>query len=226
VTWDPPLPQAPAVSDTVKGCVNYSLATALPNALTIGHYLTSISKQTNGSVIEQVKLTFDANDEVRWEVSGSAKTRLTTAQSAPGSFTTVGTVPPNGLVGTMRFGSVAVDFMKFEIVLQNSMRMIDFNFGTSSAQDFVRNNKRKIACNVTAMLSDNTTLMSAAENATDNNAFVVQCGQTEGNIIGVYGPNMDVDVPDMPDGEELLEIAFNGTAKGVSGNDEFRLAIA
>jgi hypothetical protein len=76
------------------------------------------------------------------------------------------------------------------------------------------------------MLTDNTTLMAAAENATDNNALLAQCGQTEGNIIGVYAPNLDLDVPDMPDGEETLELTFNGTAKGVTGNDELRLILA
>jgi len=226
VTWDPPLPQAPANGDTVKGCVNYSLATALPNALTIGHYLTSISKQCNGSVVDQLKIMFDANDEVRWEASGPAKTRLTAAQAAPGSFTTVGTTPPSGLVGSLRLGSVAVEFLKAEIVVQNAMELDNFQFGTSSAANYFRKNKRKIACNVTAILSDSTTLMTAAENATDNNAMAIQCGQTEGNIVGVYGPDLDFDVPDMPDGEETLELTFNGTMKAVNGNDEFRLAIA
>jgi hypothetical protein len=177
-------------------------------------------------VIDQLKLTFDANNEVLWDISGPGKTRLTAAQSAPGSFTTVGTTPPSGLVGSLRFGSAAAEFMKAEIVIGNTMRLADFVFGTSSAQDFFRNNKRTVACNITAMLSDSTTLMTAAETATDNNAFVIQCGQTEGNIIGVYGPNLDLDVPDMPDGEETLELTFNGTAKGITGNDEFRLALA
>lgn len=226
VAWDPPLPQAPAVSDTVKGCITYSLATALPNALTIGHYLTSISKQTNGSVADQLKVTFDANNEVLWEASGPAKTRLTTAQAAPGSFTVVGTTPPSGLVGSLRLGSVAVEFLKLEMIVQNAMELDNFQFGTSSAVNFYRKNKRKIDCNITAMLSDNTTLMTAAETATDNNALLVQCGQTEGNIVGLYGPDLDFDVPDMPDGEETLELTFSGTMKGVTGNDEARLIIA
>jgi hypothetical protein len=226
VTWDPALPQAPSVGDTVKGVITYSVATALPNALTIGHYLTSISKQCNGAVVDQLKLMFDANDEVRWEASGPAKTRLTAAQSAPGAFTTVGTTPPSGLVGSLRLGAVAVEFLKAEIIVQNAMELDNFQFGTSSATNFFRKNKRKIACNVTAILSDSTTLMAAAENATDNNALLIQCGQTEGNIVAVYGPDLDFDVPDMPDGEETLEITFGGTMKAVSGNDEFRLVLA
>ena len=79
---------------------------------------------------------------------------------------------------------------------------------------------------MTAILSDSTTLMGIAEAASDSNALAVQCGQTEGNIIGLYGPNLDFDIPDMPDGEETLELSFTGTMKGVAGNDELRLAVA
>ena len=226
VTWDPPLPQAPAVSDTVKSCVNYSLATALPNALSIGHYLTSISKEGSGAVVDQLKLMFDAKDEVRWEASGPMKTRLTAAQAQPGAFTVVGTTPPSGLVGGLRIGSVAVEFLKADISIDNTMELDNFQFGTSSAVGFFRKNKRKIACTITAILSDSTTLMGIAEAASDSNALAVQCGQTEGNIIGVYGPNLDFDIPDMPDGEETLELSFTGTMKGVAGNDELRLAVA
>jgi hypothetical protein len=228
VTWDPPLPQAPATSDTVKGCIGYNLATALPNALEIGHYFTSISKEADGAVIDQLKLTLDANDEVKWNASGPIADRLTTAQSIPGSFTTVGTqAPPSGLVGYMRMGASAVDFLKVEITIDNAQEMDNFAFGTSTAQNYFRKNQRKVMAAVTAILSDSTTLMAAAENATDSNATAWQCGQTEGNIVGLYGPNLDFDVPDMPDGEEMLEITFNATMKATSaGNDELRVAIA
>jgi hypothetical protein len=227
VTWDPPLPQAPAVADTVKGCVGYNLATALPNALEIGQYFTSISKEADGAVIDQLKLTFDANNEVMWSASGPIADRLTAAQSIPGAFTTVGSqAPPSGLVGYMRVGTAAVDFLKAEITVQNTMEMDNFVFGTSTAQNYFRKNQRKITAAITAILSDSTTLMTAAETATDSNATAWQCGQTEGNIVAVYGPNLDFDVPDMPDGEETLEITFNAAMKGISGNDEMRLAIA
>ncbi len=226
VTWDPALPQAPATGDTVKSCVTYSPTTAIPNALTIAHYLTSISKEGTGAVIEQLKMTFDANDEVRWEASGPMKDRLTAAQTQPGAFTTVGTVPPSGLVGGLRIGAVAVEFLKLDITVANTMEMDNFQFGTSSAAGFFRKNKRKVMATITAILSDNTTLMSAAENATDNNVLLAQCGQTEGNIIAVYGPNLDFDVPDMPDGEETLELSFSGQCKGVAGNDELRIVCA
>jgi hypothetical protein len=75
------------------------LATALPNALQIGHYLTSVSKEGSGCVVDQLKLMLDANDEIRWEASGPMIERLAAAQAEPGSSTFVGTVAPSGLCG-------------------------------------------------------------------------------------------------------------------------------
>jgi hypothetical protein len=226
VTWAPALPQAPAVSDTVKSCVNYSLATNLPNALSIAHYMQSLSKEGSGAVVDTLKIMFDANEEVRYEASGPMKTRLSTAQSQPGSFTTVGTTPPSGLVGSMRIGSSAVDFLKLGITIENNMDLDNYQFGTSSAQGYFRRNQRSVTLDLTAMLTDNTTLLTAAENATDN-VLMVQCGQTEGSIVAAYCPVADFDIPDHPDGEETLELNFKGTAKGtITGNDELRLAVA
>jgi hypothetical protein len=226
LTWAPALPQAAAVGDTLKSCVNYSLATALPNAVSIGHYMTSTSKEGTGAVVDMLKILFDANDEVRWEASGPMKDRLATAQSQPGSFTTVGSTPPSGLIGGMRWGSGAVDFLKLAITINNTMELDNFNFGTSSAAGFFRKNQRTVNIELTAMLTDDQTLLTAAETGTDSNVLLAQCGQTEGNIVGVYCPNVDLDVPAHPDGEETLELQFSGSAKGVSGNDELRLAIA
>ncbi len=225
VTWSPALPQSPAVGDTVKSTVNYSFATALPNALSIGHYLTAISKEGTGAVVDSLKLTFDANEEVMWEASGPMKDRLTAAQAQPGSFTTVGATPPSGLVGGMRIGAAAVDFMKLGITIENTMDLDNYQFGTSSAQGYFRRNQRKVSIDLTAMLTSDVTLLTAAENASDS-VLMAQCGQTEGSIIGVYAPNVDFDIPDHPDGEETLELSFKGTCKGVTGNDELRLAVA
>lgn len=226
LVWSPALPQAAAVGDTLKSCVNYSLATALPNALTIAHYLTNTSKEGTGAIVDTLKIMFDANEEVQWEASGPMKDRLATAQSQPVSFTTVGTLPPSGLIGGMRWNAGAVDFLKLAITINNTMDLDNFQYGTSSAQGFFRKNQRTVNIGLTAMLSDDQTLLTAAEGATDSNVLLAQCGQTEGNIIGVYCPNVDLDVPAHPDGEETLELAFSGSAKGVAGNDELRLAIA
>jgi hypothetical protein len=223
VTWSPALPQAPAVGDTVKSGVNYSLATALPAALSIAHYMTSVSKEGQGCVVDQLSLMWDANDEVHWEASGPMRQRLSSAQAEPGAFTTVGNQPPSGLTGHARMGANALDFLKLRVTMNNAMELDNFNFGKSLAEQFFRKNKRSIEIEIGAMYTDDTQLMTIAENASDSNVVVAQCGQTEGKIIASYMPNVDLDVPDHPDGEETMELAFRGAAKGVAGNDEWRL---
>lgn len=224
LTWAPALPQAPAVSDTVKSCVTYSLATALPSALHIGRYKTSINKAGQGAIINQLKLTMDANDVVRWEASGPMQTRID-AQTIPGAFTTAGLTPPTGIVGGMRLGSSAVDFLKLAITINNSMELQNDNFGTSSAYGFDRIGQRRIDLELGAQFSDSTTLMTAAEGSTDQ-VLLAQCGNTEGSIVAVYCPKVEFEVPDDPDGDGKLEHSYKGLAKGTSGNDELYVAAA
>lgn len=225
LTWAPALPAAPLATDTLKGCITYSLATALPAALQIGHYLTSVSKEGDGCVVDQLKIMLDANDEIRWEASGPMRDRLAAAQAQPGSFTVVGSTPPSGLTATMRLGAAAYEFLKCGVTITNAMELDNFAAGTSKAQAFFRKGKRTVEVTVNAMYSSDVTLMTAAEGTTDQ-VLLAQCGQTPGSIVALYSPAVEFEVPDDPDVEETMEHAFTGVAKGVTGNDEFRLAVA
>lgn len=225
LVWAPALPAAPVSGDTVKGCITYSLATALPNALTIAHYLTSVSKEGSGCVINQLKFMLDANDEIRWEASGPMAERLTAAQSDPATSTFVGSAPPSGLTASMRVGSSAYEFLKMGVTIENSMELDNFAAGTTKAQSYFRKNRRKVKIDVNTMFSSDVTLMTAAEGTTDT-VILAQCGQTSGSIVALYAPIVEFDVPDDPDGDETNEHSFSGTAKGSSGNDELYLALA
>jgi hypothetical protein len=225
LVWAPALPAAPVSGDALKGCIGYALATALPNALQVGHYLTSVSKEGSGCVVDQLKLMMDANDEVRWEASGPMIERLTAAQSDPATQTFVGTVEPSGLTAAMRVGSAAYEFLKFGLTISNAMEMDNFAAGTTKAQNYFRKNKRKVEVDVNAMYSSDVTLMTAAEGTTDQ-VIHAQAGSAEGSMIAVYCPVVEFDVPDDPDTDETMQHAFKGVAKGTSGNDEVYLAVA
>ncbi|HWK09904.1 MAG TPA: phage tail tube protein [Vicinamibacterales bacterium] len=227
LTWAPALPAAPAVGDAVKGCITYSLATALAKSLNIGHYLTSLSYQGYGAVVDQLKIQFDANNEVMWEASGPMQRRTRPAATAqPGAFTTVGATPPSGLTGGQYISGTAVDYIKAEVTIANAMDLDNFAGGTSQARGFFRRGKRKVEVNLNTMVSDDTTLIAAAEGTTDQ-TVLVQSGDTEGSIVAVYCPLVEFDVPDDPDDDETMEFSFKGSAKGsIAGNDELRIAVA
>jgi hypothetical protein len=76
------------------------------------------------------------------------------------------------------------------------------------------------------MVSDDTTLIEAAENTYDN-SVLVQAGDTIGSIVAVYCPIVEFDVPDDPDDDETMEWSYKGVAKGsIAGNDLVYIAIA
>jgi hypothetical protein len=227
VSWAPPLPAAPIAGDAVKSCITYQPATAIAKSLNIGHYLTSLSYQGYGAVCDQLKIQFDANNEVMWEVSGPMQRRARPAVTAqPGAFTTAGITPPSGLTGGFTIDGTAEDYLKAEFVISNGMALDNFAGGTSQARGFYRKGVRQVDVNLNTMVSDDTTLITAAEGTTDT-PVLVQSGDTEGSIVAVYCPLVEFGVPDDPDGDEELEWSYKGDAKSpVAGNGEIFLAIA
>jgi hypothetical protein len=227
LTWAPALPGSPADGDGVKGCIGYKPATAIAKSLNIGHYLTSLSYQGYGAVVDQLKISFDANGEVMWEASGPMQRRARPAATAqPGAFTTLGTTPPSGLTGGQVINGQAVDYLKAEITLSNALDLDNFAGGTSQARGFFRRGKRRVEVSLNTMVSDDTTLIEAAENTYDN-SVLVQAGDTIGSIVAVYCPIVEFDVPDDPDDDETMEWSYKGVAKGsIAGNDLVYIAIA
>lgn len=227
VTWEPALPSAPVATDTVKCCIGYSLATAIAKSLNIGHYLTSLSYQGYGAVVDSLKIQFDANNEVFWEVSGPMQRRVRNAATAqPGAFTTVGTTPPSGLTGGQFINGTLVDYIKAEFAITNGMALDNYAGGTAQARAFYRQGTRDVGVTLNTMVSDDATLITVAENTTDT-TVLVQSGDTEGSIIAVYCPTVEFDVPDDQDNEEEMEWAYKGMAKSViAGNKEIFLAVA
>jgi hypothetical protein len=224
ITVAPALPAAPTSGDSVKSAVTYTLATALPASLHIGKYATSVAKAGQGCIVNQLSLMFDANDVVRWEASGPMQTRIT-AQAQPGSFTTAGTNPPTGIIGGMRVGSSARAFVKAKVTIPNNIELQNDDFGTSMAYGWDRIGQRPITIELDTMYTDDTTLITAGENASDN-AVLIQCGNVEGKIIAVYAPKVRFDVPDDPDGDGKLQLAFKGQVKGTNGNDDLYVVVA
>lgn len=225
LTWTPALPTAPAAGDSCKGCLTYTLASALPQALTIAHYLTSLSMEMHGAQVDSLKLTLDANDEIRWDASGPAAERIRNAQAQPGAFTTVGTAPPSGLTATLRVGGVNYDILKLECDLTNGVKLDNVAAGTSKARNYYRETQRQVTFAIDAMYSDDTTLLDAGENTTDQ-VLLAQCGAAEGSIVGLYAPACEFEVPDDPDSDGTNTLSFKGVAKGISGNDELTLIVA
>lgn len=226
LTVAPALSAAPASGDSVKGCITYKLATAFQKALTIAHYLTSKSYEGRGAVVETLKFSVDANEEMMLEASGPMKTRARPAQTDPTTFTTAGTTPPSGLTASLRSGATAEEFLRASIEIANGFELDNVAAGTTNAQNAYRRGKRACKLTVDQRSSDDITIEDLAQNTTDW-AGLLQQGLTEGSIIALYLPVVELEVPDDPDNEFELDHAYKGDLKAsTAGNDEVSLALA
>ncbi|HXG88767.1 MAG TPA: phage tail tube protein [Vicinamibacterales bacterium] len=226
-TWAPALPSALTDGQAVKGCLTYKLTTALlaTASLNWAHYLTSHSYEMNGCAPESLKIMVDANNEIMFEASGPAQKRTRNAQTDPATFTTAGTTPPSGLTGYLRVDGSAEEFLKASFELKNGLKLDNVAFGTAQAQAMYRAGKRSVTAALDTMVSNDVTILDAAE-ASNDVAAMVQCGFTQGSIWAMYAPKLELDTPDDPNNEEEMQHAYKGICKGTSGNDEFYLAVA
>lgn len=221
VTWAPALASAPANGDSVKNGVTYTLANTLPADFDVAHYLPNLSFEALGCVANKFGITFDGNSEVEFSCSGPAQVRQRPAQSIPGAFTTVGS-PVTGITGSFLFNGTLYEMDKMSVSIDNAMKVMNTWFGTDRAQGFYRDGRRKIEVSIDAMMSDDTSILAAGENAADN-PILAYAGTTEGRIVGLYMPRTEFDSPATADGDGALKWSFKGVAKegtaGLSAND-------
>lgn len=223
VTVNMALPSAPTTGDTVKTGVQYSPATNPASSFALGSYITTngtlFSRQLNGCVVDKLSFMFDANDEPSFSASGPACDQTRPAQAQPGGFTTVGTVMPTGLAGSLRVSASAYPMLKAQVNLANNMKTRNAEYGLTKASGFYRVGRRAVDVSIDAYVEDPTVLYALGE-STVTAPILIQTGTTEGQIIVVYMPAVEFEIPTTPDGENELIWSFKGVALGTAGNDE------
>lgn len=224
LTWAPALASAPVATDPVKGGLTYQLATTISKSLYVTHYLPDWKRGLLGAVCNELALTFDANNEPMFEVSGPASEQEPegSVPAEPGAFTTTGAAIPSGLSGYLRVDGTAYDFLKAEVRINNNMAVQHENYGYTAAQAFYRRIQREVTFNVDARVSDDSTLYDKALAAADS-VLLLQTGFTEGSIIAVYAGQVDFKLPSTPDDDAENTWSFSGFARGATGNDEIYL---
>ncbi len=227
LTWAPALPGAQTTGDDVKGGVTYKLTTALAVSLTIAHYLDNFKRELLGAGVDELALTFDANEEGQLTASGPAKEQLTgTTQSQPAGFTTVGGNPPSGLIGDCLIGDTAYLVKSIEVSIANGLALRNQEYGVNGASELYRAGRREITVSLEAFAETEATLYDLAEAGTYASLFK-QTGRTEGSIIGLYAPRVDWKVPETDDPDEEVSWSHTGMALETVDNlnDELRLAL-
>lgn len=229
LTWAPALPGAPAAASAVKGCCTYRLASALAQSLCLAHYPstdTTLSRIVKGAVVERIGLAFAQNEEPKLSVTFKAKTQ-TTAPAKPAAFTTVGTQnPPSGLVGELYVGAAAYKFIKLDLEIQTGVMLRDNSYGFSSPESILMTGRRIVTLGLDALVADESVIFDNAESGT-RLAIFKQTGFTQGNIVAVYAPQVDFEVPSQDDSDEIPTWPFRGVCceSADEQNDEVMIAL-
>lgn len=228
LTWAPALPTAPITGESVKGCLTYKLTSTLAISLAIAHYHDTFKRAIVGVGINDLALTFDANEEPRFTASGPAKEQFTGAgvPAIPAAFTTVGGNPPSGLVGDLLINDTELKFTNFSVSLANGLTVRNSEYGQSKATELYRNARRGLTWSLATFAETEATLYDVAEAGT-NPAMTKQTGRTEGNIVALRLPKVEVNVPDTSDPDEEATWGFSGLAleSADGANDELFLAM-
>lgn len=232
ITVSPALPSAPILTDTVSGCVTYLPATAAaPTSMDFAYYPNSFTnREMPGWLADKLSFMFDSNAEPSMKASGPAARLVTSPQSQPGAFTTVGAenAIPSGLYGYFRYGGTAYEIEKLTVEIVNNYDVQNTAFGTSFANAALRKDKRTVMLTVDAKVSNDLTLWTPAITPgptapTENNVWL-QCGLTAAQIWAVYFPRvLFLSAPDVPDGDGENNFQFKMQALETTGNDEMAL---
>lgn len=230
VTWAPHLPVVPSVADTFKTGVTYSLASELPNSVYLAHYLdqngATLSREILGAAIDEITFTVDAGQESLCSFKGPAsKQNRPATTSEPASFTTVGTVLPNGMSAMVQVGTATTlaKVKKIVTTLKNNEIVRMGELGQTYATDYFRNDRAMVSLAVDTYVEDPTLFYALAESNT-NVAISVQVGFTQGQILFWYYPAVSVEIPQTPDSDKELSWAFKQMALDVNGNDAMTFA--
>lgn len=229
LTWAPALPAAPATGAALKGVCTYRLSTDLALSLAIAHYLhsdTTHSRLATGAVVDRLAFDFARNDEARFSASGPCKTVTTPAASKPAAFTTVGGNPPSGLTGQCYIGAAAYKMLKLNAEITNGLRL-RYTFGSATPIEILPRGRRLVTLGLDALVADESVIYDNAESGTTV-PVMLQQGFTEGNIVGLYAPLVDFDIPSPDDGDDEPTWPFKGVCleSADQQNDEVILALA
>ncbi|MDP1570340.1 MAG: phage tail tube protein [Vicinamibacterales bacterium] len=229
LTWAPALPSAPETGEAIKGCLTYKLTSALAISLAIAHYLDTFKRALVGVGINSLGLTFDANEEPKFTASGPGKEQFTGAgvPNLPAAFTTVGANPPSGLVGDLLINGTALPFKSLALTLTNGLVVRNSEYGQSKASELYRADRRSLEVTLDTFAETEATLYDLAEAGSYPSIFK-QTGRTEGNIVALYLPKVDIKVPGTDDPDTEVSWSFTGTALETAdgANDEVRLVLA
>ena len=237
-----PFSTAPGANSALASAVTYSLATALPSVTLYDYWdpSTAVSRILTGAAVDRLDISVNG-DFHEFTFSGPAADLIDSSSFvAEAAGLTVFPVEPAltpfdysivpGHLGEVWLGSAANQFFTLtdaSIEVRNNIDVRNREFGSSYPQA-IAPGMRQVASTFKLLAQDDaqTSGLYAAAKQRSTIGAMLQLGRQQGQIMGIFLPNVTPEIPNYDDSETRLQWTFkNNLAKGTA-EDELFIAFA
>lgn len=231
-----PFTNIPAPNAVLSQAVTYSLSTSLPSVTLYDYWdpASAVSRIATGAAVDTFLLSVHG-DLNEFAFSGPAADLLDSSSfsGATAGLTSFPVEPAltefdysivSGHLGEVWLGSTPNQFFTLteaSVEVKNNINVRNHEFGSSYPTAIVPG-MREVACNFTLLAQDDaqtTALYAAAKQRTLISAML-QLGQQQGQLMGIFLPAVMPEIPNYNDSETRLQWEFkNNFAQGTSNNE-------
>ena len=237
-----PFSSTPAPNSAAAPCISYSVATHLPSVTLYDYWdpSTAMSRMITGAAVDVLGISIKG-DRHEFRFSGPAADLISANSFAAGegglsSYPSEPTLVPfdcygvPGHLGQVWLGSSLNRFFtltKASIEVKNNIGLRDNEFGSSFPLGMAAG-LRKVISSFALLAQDDAqsvALYAAAKQRTLISAML-QLGQQQGQLMGIYLPEVKPEIPQYNDSETQLQWEFNNNVAQGTLNDEIYIAFA
>ena len=240
VVVNAPFTGLPGAGATIGATMNYGLASDLQSASLYDYWSpsTTVHRLLNGVVIDRMSVTVN-NDFHEFGFRGNAKDMVDSAsfESGQAGLQQFPDEPTNavfdysivpGHLGQVWLGSPAQRFYTLteaSITLQNNIEAREQEFGMTGPV-CVTAGQREVRIDFSIFEQDNTASRSLYEAARQRSPIpaMLQLGQQNGALFGIYMNAVVPEVPEFDDREPRLQWKFTGCRAQGTSDDELLVA--
>ena len=236
INFNAPFSNVPLANAALAPTITYGLTTALPSVTLYDYWdpITAVSRIVTGAAVNLFNVTVNG-DFHEFSFSGPAADLLDSSSFAPGSaglasypaepvLTTFDYSIVPGHLGEVWIGSVPDHFFTLTeatIEVNNNVAVRNMEYGSSYPRA-IAPGEREVASTFTLFAQDDSqteALYVAAKDRTLVSAML-QLGQKNGQIMGIFMPSVTPEIPAYIDSQTRLQWQFkNNLAQGTVENE-------
>jgi hypothetical protein len=236
INFNAPFSNVPVTNATLAPTITYGLATALPSMTLYDYWdpITAVSRIVTGAAVNLFSVTVNG-DFHEFTFSGPAADLLDSSSFAPGSaglanypaepaLSTFDYSIVPGHLGEAWIGSVPDQFFTLTeatIEVNNNIALRNMEYGSSYPRA-IAPGERDVASTFTLFAQDDSQTEALYIAAKDRAlvSAMLQLGQQNGQILGIFMPSVTPEIPAYIDSQTRLQWQFkNNLAQGTAENE-------